>query len=240
MNSRNLIALGTLSRNFAAALALLGACGSAPAQSFVNLDFEGIRPGGVAPDGIWLSWNLAAPGWTRPRGGDSVFVYHNTPPRESIAQWYFLVDSTSREWSPLQGDYSLALVSGHYNRDDATSPWMQAYIEQQGYIPAGTRSLRLMADGEVTLSLNSTPIPLVRENDYYLAGDISEFAGEFATLRITSQATALQNPVLVDGIQFSLQPIPEASPSQLLLCGLGVFFAHRMLRRNSAPQAHRA
>lgn len=205
-------------------------CSGASAQSFVNLDFEAIKPDSIAPDGIWLTWNLAAPGWNRPRGGDSVFVYHNTPPSDSIAQWYFLADYTSQDMSPLQGSYSLALVSGHYNRSDPNSAFMNAYIEQQGLIPEGMKSLHLFADGDVSLTLNSQEIPLSREGGYLLTGDISKYAGEIVTLRITSLATEIQKPVLVDNIGFSLQPIPEASASSLMLCGMAVMWGQARWR----------
>src|SRR4030095_3056583 len=115
---------------------------------------------------------------------------------------------------------------------------MDAYIEQQGVIPEDAQSLRLMAEGEFTLTLNSRVIPMVRETDGYFAGDISKFAGEMVTMRITSRATDIQQPVLVDGLAFSVQAIPEASPSKLLICGLLVMFAHKKLGLRRTRKEH--
>ncbi len=179
------------------------------------------------PDGIWLSWSLAAPGWNHPKGGDSVFVYHNTPPAGSIAQFYFLADNVSTKWSPLEGNFSLALVSGHYNRADENSTWVKAYIEQDAVIPEGARSLHFLATGDFSLTLDSQPLTVthIAGNQYQV--DISEFSGQYASLRIANESSDIQNPVLVDAFQFSTQPIPEPSVTALMLCGLGLMLVRK-------------
>ena len=228
-------------------LAQLGSCGrgmllllaigclrlTVAAQSFSNLNFESTAGLGIPADGIWLNWSLAAPGWHHPSGGDSVFVYHKDPPRGSIAQYYFLVDSTATSWSPLEGQYSLALVSGHYNRNDSSSPWVNAYIEQTGYIPLDAQSLQLFAKGEFELTINSKEVPIsTLEGDLYGA-DISRYAGQTVSMRISSTSTQVQTPVIVDGLNFSPQAIPEPSGAALLVIGLAAGILAK--RRRAAP-----
>src|SRR5512140_1326024 len=150
----------------------LGLIFSADAQQFVNLNFESPQGAGIMPDGIWVSWSLAAPGWKHPKGGDSVFVYHNTPPSSSIAQFYFLADKVSTKWSPLEGDFSLALVSGHYNRLDDTSPWVKAFIEQDGIIPEGARTLQFLATGDFSLTLDSRTLPVAHVGGNQYIADV--------------------------------------------------------------------
>ncbi len=200
----------------------LGLALSSQGQQFLNLDFENPQTGNIMPDGIWLSWSLAAPGWTHPKGGDSVFVYHNTPPASSIAQFYFLADKDSTQWTPLEGNFSLALVSGHYNRFDDTSPWVKAYIEQDGIIPESARSLQFLATGNFSLSLGSQPLPVMHASGDQYVADVSAFAGQYVSLRLENEATEIQSPVIVDKLQFSTQPIPEPGVAALMLCGVAV------------------
>ena len=199
------------------------------AQHFQNLDFE--NPGTqLAPDGIWLSWNLAVPGWNHPKGGDSLFVYHKSPPLDSIAQFYFLVDETSTQWSPLEGNRSLALVSGHYNRNDANSPWVSAYIEQQAFVPENAETFHVMATGDFSLSLNEQSLPVSRLGENQYVADVSAYAGQYVTLRVANEATEIQTPVIVDKMEFSTHTVPEPGTPALMLMGLAVL-AGRKLRK---------
>lgn len=200
--------------------AFFAACGmtGATAQGFSNLDFESIGASSISPDGIWLTWNLAAPGWRHPLGGDTAFVYHKNPPN-NFGQYYFLADSASTTWAPLQGEYSLALVSGHYNRNDNSSPWVKAFLEQDGSLPPDASTLQLFARGEFSLSINSTPINMTALGGDLWAGDVSAFAGQDVTLRIMNEATRLNSPLIIDNVGFLPPPVPE--PSSLALLGLG-------------------
>ncbi len=193
---------------------------TASAQGFINLNFESTSASGIPADGIWLNWGLAAPGWHHPSGGDSVFVYHKTPPQASFAQYYFLVDSASSSWSPLEGQYSLALVSGHYNRNDASSPWVNASIGQTGVIPKDALSLQLFAKGDFTLSINSKAVPVTSLNGDLYGADVSAYAGQAVSLEISSTTTQVQTPVIIDGMHFSVQAVPEPSGASLLIMGL--------------------
>jgi hypothetical protein len=213
--------LGIMGRVILLLLAICCLRLTAVAQSFSNLNFESTAVSGIPADGIWLNWSLAAPGWHHPVGVDSVFVYHKTPPQGSIAQYYFLVDSTTTSWSPLEGKYSLALVSGHYNRNDPGSPWVNAYIEQTGYIPQDAQSLQLFAQGEFALTINSKEVPLSTLDGDLYGADISGYAGQTVSMRISSTSTQVQSPVIVDGLSFSLQAVPEPSGAALVALGLG-------------------
>jgi len=193
---------------------------TASAQAFSNLNFEPTSVSGIPADGIWLNWGLAAPGWHHPSGGDSVFVYHKSPPQGSFAQYYFLVDSTSASWSPLEGQYSLALVSGHYNRNDPSSPWVNASIEQTGVIPKDALSLQLFAKGDFTLSINSKELSISSLDKDLYGVDVSAYAGQSVTLQISSTTAQVQTPVIVDGLKFSVQAVPEPSSASLVVMGL--------------------
>jgi hypothetical protein len=198
------------------------------AQSFQNLDFE--NAGAIATDGIWLNWSLAVPNWTHPKGGDSLFVYHRSPPLYSIAQFYFLVDNTSTRWSPLEGNRSLALVSGHFNRNEASSPWVQAYIAQEGWVPENAKSFHLLATGDFSLSIDEMPVPVSRVSGNEYLADVSAYAGQYVSLKVASEALEVQSPVIVDHMGFSTQTVPEPGSSTLLLLGLAAF-GIRQLRR---------
>ncbi len=201
------------------AAAIWGVVLATGAQSFSDMDFESIGASQIAADGIWLGWSLAAPGWQHAQGGDSVFVYHNTPPQSSYAQYYFLADSASKLWQPLAGQFSLGLVSGHFNRTDPSSPWVSAFIEQEGMIPTGTKSLTMLATGDFSVSINSQPVTMVALGNDLYAGDVSDFEGQLASLRILNSSSETQDPVFVDNLSFSPQLVPE--PSTLTLLGLG-------------------
>ena len=222
----------SFSRGMAFLILLCGSSITASSQSFRNMNFESIGGTAVPSDGIWLNWNLAAPGWAHPLGGDSVFVYHRNPPQDSIAQFYFLIDSSSTKWSPLEGNYSLALFSGHYNRNDASSPWVGSYVEQTGVIPVGAQSFHFLAQGDFSLTLDSTQVPLSKLADNSYAADISKFAGETVSLRFSNNSAELQQPVILDGMGFSVQAIPEPSSAGLLLFGLAAGVLARRARRN--------
>ena len=112
------------------------------------------------------------------------------------------------------------MVSGHYNRNDSSSPWVNAYIEQTGVIPQDAQSLQLFAKGDFTLSINSKEVPITSlDNDLY-GVDISGYGGQTVSLRISSASTQVQAPVIVDGLSFSVQAVPEPSGAALVAMGL--------------------
>lgn len=201
------------------------------AQSFTNLDFESIGASSISSNGIWLSWSLAAPGWDHAVGGDSFFVYHNTPPTGEYGQYYFLADQYSTAWSPLEGDFSLVLVSGNYNRSDPTSPWVNAWIEQSGVVPVDAESFRLTATGDFSVTINSTPVEMTWLGGDSYGGDISKFQGQTVNLRIWNDADTWNEGVVLDELNFSTQAVPEPSVGALFLVGAGAVAVVRRGRR---------
>lgn len=203
------------------------------AQSFQNLNFESIGASSISSNGIWLSWSLAAPAWDHAAGGDSFFVYHNTPPTGEYGQYYFLADKYSTAWTPLQGDFSLVLVSGSYNRSDPTSPWVNAWIDQSGLVPADAESFRLRATGDFSVTFNSTPIEMTWLGGDAYGADISEFRGQTVSLRIWNDATTWNEGVVLDELNFSTQAVPEPSAVALLLVGAGAVMLTRKGKQGS-------
>jgi hypothetical protein len=189
----------------------------ASGQTFQNMDFEAAGNQTIPASAVWLTWNLAATGWQHAAGANTLFVYHDAPPA-SLTQAYSLVDSSSSEWKPLAGNFSLALSSGYYSQQ-GNSTWVNAEISQQGLVPTDAHSFRLLAEGSFTVYMNSTEIPMSNLGGNLYAGDISEFAGQVATLEIASASTQTQDPVIVDSLTFSTQTVPE--PGTLTLVGLG-------------------
>jgi hypothetical protein len=181
------------------------------------MDFEAAGNQTIPPSAVWLTWSLAAAGWQHAAGANTFFVYHDTPPAD-LTQSYSLVDSSSSDWTPLAGNFSLALSSGYYS-PQGNSSWVNAEISQQGLVPSNAHSFQLLAEGNFTVFLNSTEIPMSNLGGNLYSGDISEFAGQVVTLEIASASTQTQDPVIVDSLTFSTQTVPE--PGTLALLGLG-------------------
>jgi hypothetical protein len=198
------------------------------AQSFQNMDFEAAGSHAIPVNAVWLGWSLAATGWQHAAGADTLFVYHN-PPQTNLTQAYSLIDRTSAKWTPLAGDFSLALSSGYYSAAQANSLWVPASISQEGLVPEDSHSFRLLANGDVSVYINSQPIALSNLGGDWLGGDVSAFAGQVVTLEIASGSTELHNPVMIDSLSFSAQPVPEPASLTLLAAGLAGIVA--LLRR---------
>ena len=219
------------------ALMIAGCLGlqmAARGQSFINMNFEQAAQQTIVSNAIWLNWNVGAAGWAHAGGGDSVFVYHNTP-SSSVGQSYFLADADSTQWAPLDGSYSLVLLSGHSSPADSTSPWVHAWIAQTGAIPAGTTSFEMLATGDFSVSINSTAIQMINMGGNLYGGNVAQFAGQTATLLIMNQSSQLQNPVILDDLSFSAQPAPEPGSASLLgLGGLACVIGYRRYGRRSS------
>lgn len=213
-------------------VALASAAVSASAQGFVNMDFETAGQNTVTSNAVWVTWNNAAPGWAHSGGGDSAFVYHNTP-NANVGQYYFLADQNSMSWQPLAGNYSMVLVSGHYSPSDSTTPWINAWIAQQGQIPAGSSSFEMLATGNFGVTINSTAIPMMNVGGDHYVGDISQFAGQTVTLRIMNNSTQPQDPVILDNLAFEAQPVPEPSTVSLIAVGTVAAIAYSASRNGT-------
>ena len=216
------------------ALAALWAGGldTARAQSFINMDFSQAGESTILSNAVWLDWNIGAPGWAHAGAGDSVFVYHYTP-STSVGQYYFLADQYSTSWQPLNGNYSLVLLSGHYSPTDSTSPWINAWIAQTAMIPAGTTSFTMLATGNFSVSIGSTTLQMVNLGSNLFGADVSQFAGQTQTLRIMNTSQSLQSPVILDDLAFSSQPIPEPGSLSLICLGAGALVIGYLRRRDS-------
>jgi hypothetical protein len=199
------------------------------AQPFRNMDFEVAGTRTIPQDSVWLSWQLAAPGWQHAAGADTFFVYHQLPEQRQT-QGYFLVDSHSAGWSPLAGNYSFGLASGYYSSTSANSTWVPASISQQAVVPGDARSFSLLAEGDFSVSIGSTRIPMSRVEGNLYSGDISAFAGELVTLNIANESLNPQAAVILDNMTFSATAVPE--PGTVLLIPAGILCLVAAARRN--------
>lgn len=202
-----------------AALLTLNSClGSV----FINLDFEETTVDADDREVLLVDWSVAAPGWSHSNGPDTDMVYCFGFTHVGITPQFILADSTNPEFPPLDGEYSLVFASGRSDPQDFDSPVIHSFISQTGTIdPASTTiSLLAVADSLSTLSvgdfsvyLNDIPITMepVGENQY--TGDISDFAGMEAELKIVNNRNESYEFLQVDKIEFS--PIPE--PGTFLL-----------------------
>jgi hypothetical protein len=213
--------------------ALVGGCVHGSAQSFRNLDFEAAGSQTIPANAVWLSWSLAATGWQHAPGADTFFVYHN-PPATNLTQAYSLVDSSSSQWKPLAGNFSLALSSGYYSLAQPNANWVPAEVSQSGVVPNDAVSFRLLAEGDFQVYINSTRIEMSNLGGNLFGGDVTSFAGQLVNLEIVSASTRLHDPVLIDNLSFSTQAVPEPSILAVLGLGLAAMFAGRGFRRPKA------
>jgi hypothetical protein len=204
----------------------------ARSQSSSNTDFELSGGYALASDAHWLSWSVVAPGWQHAPGANTIFVTRGVQ-ISTTTQSYFLVDSASSPWSPLAGNFSLGLASGHYSSTEPNSPWVPAYIEEAVVVPEDARSFQMLAVGDVSLSLDSQKVPLTNLGGDSYAADISAFAGQPVTVRIENDSTALLDPVIVDNIGFSPTAVPEPTTAQFLAGGFIVLILALRHRRNA-------
>jgi PEP-CTERM motif len=208
---------------------IAGWVASAGAQSFVNLDFESAN--GIDPSGLFINWNLAAPGWEHGGGGDTVFVFHKDL-NTNITSFYYLVDSNSPSLTPLAGNYSLALFNGHNSAVDPSSPFLMAWIAQLGDIPANARSFTMLATGPFSVTINGINVPMLNFGGNLWGGDVTGFAGDLsAALRIQDDSLTQHGMAVFDNLGFSANPVPEPGSFALLASGLGILTAAVVRRR---------
>jgi hypothetical protein len=203
--------------------------------TFQNLDFESADVAGYGIGSSSVPISSALPGWSGFYGAN-----------QTSQVWYdgislggviiSVVDANAAQYGfgPLQGNYSVALFG-----QGLSSP-MSTTISQTGMVPNGTISLRAMmawSGAAPIVSLGGqiiTMMPLQTFGSYTLyGGDISSFAGQVATLSFTEPPPIQSSPssLLLDGIVFSAQAIPEPNVFGLLGAG-GLLLALRGWRRN--------
>ena len=221
---------------------LLLAASSALAQgTFQNLSFEDaaypLVPNSM---GVVLASD-AIPGWTPYIGGNAGnAVLYNTINLGTAAVGLFEdVFGTNQSVTVLDGGYSVVLQGG-VNPLTGTNH-VPAAVGQSGLIPLGTRSITLKAASflqpgilEVDIGGQAVSITAISSTSTYTVygGDISQFAGQTADLRIAAVPTPSNTFAnwIIDDIEFSPVAIPE--PSVLTLSALGtLFLAWRFLRQ---------
>ena len=217
------------------------------AQGFINLNFEqaSIAP---APPGYtpWdaanrISAASALPFWSVSEDSTICTAVWGSP----IALDETSVALVSGTYPPIAGNYSVQL-SAYANAPSGY--YRSSSISQAGVIPAGTRSIQFLIASPYQ---NIQPNPIVTLNGaanalreisqsggvITMAGDVSAFAGNTATLAFLCAATsggtfpANENYFNLDDIQFSPSSIPE--PSGLALVALGALLLGFRRRRNS-------
>jgi hypothetical protein len=214
-------------------------------QGFVNLDFESPNLSGYSYGPVPTT--NAIPGWTAYFGGTFIggdtyqvgtnvteIGYTNIPDVMGVNLL------TNYGGFGIYG-YYVVLLKGTMN--DGAS------IGQTGTIPATAQSL--IFDGifggqvrEAFVSFNGQNVPytlLGQSGSAFIYGaDISAYAGQTGQLLFTSFGAAYGgDSYILDNIQFSSSPVPEPSPSWLLLLGSGALIYGRT-RKRYATQAKSA
>lgn len=110
-----------------------------------------------------------------------------------------------------------------------SSEWVQAYLLQTGEVPTDAKSIHLLASGDFMVTLDEQLIPMRLTESSSYVGDISQFAGRVATLKITNLTNSYNTSVVLDDIRFSpMSAVPELSSWALMALGLaGVGMAVR-------------
>lgn len=127
---------------------------------------------------------------------------------------------------PLQGNYSVDLISTHFIID------VEVRLSQTGFIPENTEYITIRKRGFVDgyLALDGVKIPLFDEGTL-LRGDVSAFADQTVEL-------AFQGTMFIDDIQFVPAAIPEPGTFALVALGCGALLVtHR--RNNCRPTSRR-
>lgn len=194
---------------------------SADGQAFTNLDFEAAIVAPANPPFGFLDWNLAAPGWSHSSGADSGIVYYGGT-HLGLTQWFLLTDSATQPGGVLSGTYSMRFASGHESNSES-APWVNAYLSQTGVIPNDAKSLTLLANGPLGLSINGTSIPLVSLGGPSFAADVSSYSGSAVEIRFTNVSLQIFDAVSIDNIGFSTSPVPE--PATWILFCMGAVVA---------------
>ncbi|MDB4353843.1 PEP-CTERM sorting domain-containing protein [Akkermansiaceae bacterium] len=190
---------------------------------FSNLDFESATVVPNDPSGS-LDWNLAVPDWSHSTGDDTARVYHEFP-HVGTTQFFLLADSATSV-SPLAGQYSLVLRSGHQFGNDLSSPWVNAYISQEGSIPVYANSLQMLAIGSFQVMVDGVNIPMISLGGDLYEGDISQYSGAMAEIKIINSANDFDQSLIVDNITFIIVPEPSS-------LGLVLMSAILVIRRRS-------
>jgi hypothetical protein len=234
--------------------------GAAVGQAFVNLDFEEtnvIDLGGDVPTLVVQS----VPGWSF-----STFDPPGLQPHIGLApQQYLANDLVDPNFGvpPLEGHFSVFMATEvdciHNSCDspETTPPPSAPFITQTGLVPAGTRTIRMLASDPRPyvlpneaqqptawfVSLDGVEIPMTELEPGLFSGDAAAFAGSVAELRIGlnadyvaigtsdgSDSFPLYSVGTFDAVEFS--PVPEPATGWFMAIGLAAVAARRGCRAN--------
>lgn len=225
----------------------------APAQAFINLDFEQavltpVNPGDP-PDNYYFSVASALPGWTAQIGNSPVSYIHLSP--YALDETAVQLVAPGSGFPAIQGNFSVDLYGANFFSGVGSAT---ASISQTGLVPVDAKSIKFLVNESFqsiesfpTLTLNGTVIPLLTESTsggiVTLVGDVSSFAGTTEKLQFSATPTSVpghdatfENEFLLDSISFSPTPAPE--PSAWLLCLIGsVLIGGFAFRRGCSARA---
>jgi len=203
----------------------------ASAAPFVNLNFEQATVPPGTPAGF-VPASQAFPGWT-PRIGNSVLstvAFNETGIGEGEVVLFDMPLAIGG--GVPQGRFGACLITDlGFN--------VPASLSQVGDVPAGTKSLRLLADNfrpPPVVRINATDVPLVRLTPPGLffpieyGADITSFAGQTVDLAISSGLLGTTPLVIGDAITLSATPIPEPQLNVATVLCLLIAPARRSLR----------
>ncbi|MFG6449517.1 PEP-CTERM sorting domain-containing protein [Roseateles sp. BYS180W] len=218
-------------KHFVTALILAASAATSDlCQAFTNLDFEAATVASNTPPSGFLDWNLAAPGWSHSSGSDTDIVYYGIT-HVGTTQWFLLVDSATQPGGPLSGSYAMRFASGRES-GKPSAPWVNAYLSQTGVIPADARSLTLLANGPLAVSINGAVAPIISLGGAAFAVDVSSYSGSAVEIRFINTSQQLSDPVSIDAIDFSTSPVPEPPVWALLFTGAAVASIFRRARQS--------
>jgi len=215
---------------------LLSALGAAGQVAFQNLGFEDttITPILVNPLSGFYRSIATLPGWTwSPFSNyvnqDPTAVSFNDRPIDAPG---VTLQGTGPNavYPALSGNYSVLLLGGSMFVGPTNGG---ASVFQTGLIPDTAKSLIYLGGASLEVSFagqSLSPIALESTPNYTEWGvDISPYAGQSGELRF---AVPWESGSMLDGIQFSPNPIPEPSVLSLSLIGFGfvVAFTQRARR----------
>jgi hypothetical protein len=216
-------------------LLLLSALGATGQGAFQNLGFENttLTVFLINPSGPFYATNATVPGW----GWSPHLNFGVGDPNTTVAFNNIALDAAAvtlhgpGSVEPvLSGDYSILLQGGSLPPEYPHG----ASIFQTGQIPLDAKSLTYLGGSALQVTFNGqslSPIALESTPSYTEWGvDISPYAGQSGELRF---AVPWETGSMLDGIQFSPNPIPEPSVLSLSLLGFVLLRALRLWARRS-------
>jgi hypothetical protein len=211
---------------------------SARAQTpFQNLDFESAQvPDVLDFSHIFAPFSQALPGWVGYFGTNPVSQAVVNTVSLGTYNISILGHNTSPGLTLLDGNWSAVIQAGSV----PPAPPLSATLAQTGFIPAGTLSLQMRVGeigqtdiNDMVVTLGGQAITMRHLPSGFYAGDISQFAGQTAELRITVLPAPLQSnsSLELDDIVFSPQPVPEPTTiTALALMALIARMGHERMR----------